>query len=295
MLKQKDLKGTFTALVTPFTDEGKVDYQALRELVLFQLKSKIDGLVPLGTTGETPTLNQEEKEEILKLIVKEVKGKVPIVAGTGSNNTYQTIKETEKAKEIGADAVLIVTPYYSKPTATGIYLHFKAINDAVDIPIIVYNIGGRTGKNIDTPTMKKLSELSHVIGVKEASGDIHQMTEVLHEIPDFAVMSGDDGMTYSLMALGGRGIISVAANLIPKEMIELSTYCRKGKWDKARALHFKLLPFFQGEFIETNPIPIKAALAMKGMCKEVYRLPMCPLTIKNRDTWRLTLEDLGLI
>jgi len=296
MLNPKKLQGTYTALITPFTKEGKVDYEKLKELVQFQLKSKINGLVPLGTTGETPSLTDEEKEEILKLVIKEVKGKVPVIPGTGSNNTFKTIESTKKAKELGADAALIVTPYYNKPTNNGILLHFKTIAEAVDgFPIIVYNIGGRTGKNIDTPTMKKLATIPNIIGVKEASGDINQIADVINEIPDFVVMSGDDGMTYPLMAMGGKGVISVASNLIPKEMVELTRLCYKWKWDKALKMHYKLLPLFKVEFIETNPIPIKSALAIKGMIEEVYRLPMCPLMTASRDKLRLTLEDMGLI
>jgi 4-hydroxy-tetrahydrodipicolinate synthase len=289
-------EGVFTALVTPFTQEGKLDEQALRRLVDFQIAEGIDGLVPVGTTGESPTLEAEETEAVIRITVEQARGRVPVIAGAGSNSTDKAIHLSQAAKKLGANATLQVAPYYNKPTAEGFYRHFTAIADAVDLPMVIYNIAGRTGKNIENPTMLKLAAHRNVVAVKEASGDINQMMNLIAQKPaDFDVLSGDDNLAFPLIALGGKGVISVASNLVPGRMKEFIGTALKGQWDKARELHYKLLPLFKAIFIETNPIPIKAALAMKGMMQEVYRLPMCPLGAENRKTLAGALRELKIL
>ena len=290
------LRGAMTALVTPFKEDGSVDYEGFRENVRFQIKEGIQGLIPLGTTGESPTIHPDEREQIIKICVEESDGNVPIIVGTGTNSTEKTIKITAQAKELGADAALIVTPYYNKPTQEGIYRHFKAIADATEFPIIVYNIKGRTGVNIETPTLKRMSQIKYIVGVKEASGDINQMGDVIEELPaSFAVLSGDDSMTLPLMSLGGHGVISVVSNLVPAKVVQMVNYALLGEFDKARNLHFELLPLFKGMFIETNPVPIKEAMNMAGMSGGTYRLPMCEMKPENREKVRNLLKECGII
>jgi len=287
-------EGVFTALVTPFTEEGKIDEQALRRLVDFQIEEGID--VPVGTTGESPTLGAEETEAVIRITVEQARGRVPVIAGAGSNSTDKAIHLTAAAKKLGAAASLQVAPYYNKPTAEGFYRHFTAIADAVDLPMVVYNIPGRTGKNIENSTMLRLAGHRNIVAVKEASGDVSQMMNLIAQKPAaFAVLSGDDNLAFPLIALGGKGVISVASNLVPGRMKEMVSAALQGKWDKARELHYKLLPLFKAIFIETNPIPIKAALAMKGLMKEVYRLPMCPLAEENRKTLAGVLRELKIL
>ena len=290
-------KGAITAIVTPFNQDGSLDEESLRKLVEFQVKNKIDGIVPCGTTGESPTLNKSEQEKVIEIVIDSSKGKVPVIAGSGSNSTRHAIEMTKRASELGADASLQVCPYYNKPTQEGLYRHFSEIANAVDIPIIIYNIAGRTGVNMETSTLARLAkEHSNIAGVKEASGNISQMMEVISMLPkEFCVLSGDDNMTLPLMALGGKGVISVASNIIPKEMHELCEYAMKGNFEKAKQMHYNLLPLFKGIFIETNPIPIKAALAMKEMIKESYRLPMCEMKEENKEKLKAILKDLKII
>ncbi|MDP7324074.1 MAG: 4-hydroxy-tetrahydrodipicolinate synthase, partial [Candidatus Woesearchaeota archaeon] len=288
---EQKFKGAFTALVTPFTPDGEVDYKGLESNVQHQIDNGINGLLPLGTTGETPTLTAEEQQKVVEAVLGLAKGKVTVLVGTGSNNTAKTVEMSKKAQEWGADAVLVVTPYYNKPTNRGIYEHFKAVSDAISIPIVVYNIAGRTGKNIDTPTMKKIAALENVQSIKEASGDINQMGDVINELPDISVMSGDDGMTLPLMALGGLGVISVVSNLVPDRIVELTDAALAGNFDEAKKIHFELLPLFKVAFIETNPIPIKAAMTMKGLAGGSYRLPMCEMEPENKEKLRQTLEE----
>src|SRR3989338_11088822 len=278
-------KGAITAIVTPFKEDESLDLDALKRLVEFQIRNKIDGIVPCGTTGESPTLNYEEHEEVIETVIGAVNGRVPVIAGTGSNCTKEAIEMTIKAADAGADASLQVCPFYNKPTPEGLFRHFSAIARAVDIPIIIYNIKGRTGINMETATLARLArEHSNIVAVKEASGDINQMQDVLNTLPkEFDVLSGDDNMTLPLMVLGGKGVISVASNIIPKEMHELTEHALNGRFDEAKKVHYALLPLFKGIFIETNPIPIKAALAMKGMIKEIYRLPMCEMKVENKE------------
>jgi len=287
-------KGVFTALVTPFNN-GEVDYDSLKKNVEFQINNGITGLLALGTTGETPTLTEEEKERIVKTVVKIANKRVEVIVGIGTNSTLKTIEASRKAKEWGADILLVVTPYYNKPTDDGIFLHFESVNDAVDIPIIVYNIQSRTGKNIETHLLKKFcDECCNIVGVKEASGNISQMMDVIQKLPsDFLVYSGDDGLTLPLLSLGGVGVISVISNLFPKEVVEMVKYGLDGDFEKARKVHYRLLPFVRAAFIETNPIPIKAAMAMRGMIKEEFRLPMCQITPKGREFLEKTLNQLN--
>ena len=287
--------GAFTALVTPFK-KGVVDYDALSDFLEFQIAEGISGMVPCGTTGESSTLSHEEHRRVVEFVVKQVRGKVPVIAGAGSNSTDKAIHLSQAAKKLGANATLQVAPYYNKPTAEGFLRHFTAIADAVDLPMVIYNIAGRTGKNIENPTMLKLAAHRNIVAVKEASGDIAQMMNLIAQKPaSFAVLSGDDNLAFPLIALGGKGVISVASNLVPGRMKEMVSAALRGQWDRARELHYRLLPLFKAIFIETNPIPIKAALAMKGLMKEVYRLPMCPMGEENRKTLAVVLRELKVL
>ena len=289
-------KGVYTALITPFKEDGSVDEDALEKIVNFQIKNGITGLVPCGTTGESPTLNHEEHERVVELVVEFSDGRVPVIAGTGSNSTQEAISLTRHAAESGADASLQVAPYYNKPTQEGFYRHFKKIADEVDMPLIVYNIPGRTGANIETATLMRLAQHKNIVGVKEASGSLPQMMDIIAQKPDkFNVLSGDDNLTLPLIAVGGTGVISVAGNLIPSEMSEFVNAALDGNYDKARKHHYELMPLFKALFIETNPIPIKASMAMRGFCKEVYRLPICEMQMQNKKKLRDVLESMKII
>ena len=290
-------KGAITAIVTPFSENEGIDEQALRNLVKFQIENGIDGIVPCGTTGESPTLDHEEHQKVIEITIDAANGKIPVIAGTGSNSLREAIAMTRKAADAGAAASLQVCPYYNKPTQEGLYRHFSEIAKATDIPIIIYNIQGRTGINMETGTLARLAkEHSNIAGVKEASGNIAQMMDVISTLPkNFTVLSGDDNLALPLMALGGKGVISVASNIIPKEMHELTELASNGRFEEAKKLHYRLLPLFKGIFIETNPIPIKAALAMKGMIQETYRLPMCRLKQENREKLKAILSGLKLL
>jgi|TARA_Y100000310_G_C20548920_1_gene747036 4-hydroxy-tetrahydrodipicolinate synthase len=287
-------KGAITAIVTPFTEDGALDEQALRGLVNFQVENKIDGIVPCGTTGESPTLEHDEHKKVVQTVMDAANGKAKVIAGAGSNSTKHAIALTKLVADLGADGALHVSPYYNKPTQEGLFRHFSAVAKAADIPIVIYNIKGRTGVNIETATLARLAkEHSNIVAVKEASGDINQMQDVLNTLPkEFDVLSGDDKMTFPLMKIGGRGVISVASNIIPVEVKQLTDYALNGDMQKAEEMHSKLLPIFEGLFVETNPVPIKAALAMKGIIKESYRLPMCEMQAENRGPLKKLLEDL---
>jgi 4-hydroxy-tetrahydrodipicolinate synthase len=290
------LEGVFTAIVTPMSANGSVDEKALRRLVDFQIDGGVDGLVPIGTTGESPTLSGEECKEVIRIVVQQARGRVPVIAGAGSNCTSEAVEYARDAKNVGAMATLQVAPYYNKPTNAGFLGHFRAIADAVDLPMIVYNIASRTGKNIDNPTMLELAKHKNIVAVKEASGDFAQMMDLIAKKPaGFSVLSGDDNFVLPLMILGGTGVISVASNIAPDRMVKMVHAALKGDWDTARKTHYELLPLFKIIFIETNPIPIKAAMAMKGMMAEVYRLPMCPMAPKNREALETTLKELKLL
>ena len=290
-------KGVYTAIITPFKEDESVDWDALKNLVEYQVEKKVSGIVPMGTTGESPTLTHEEHGEVIKKVIGFVDGRCQVIAGTGSNSTSEAIRLSKRAEEAGADACLVVNPYYNKPTQEGLYRHFKAVADSVKIPIVVYNIKGRTAVNVETATLMRLiADCKNIAAVKEASGDLEQMKEVIANAPpEFDVLSGDDNITLDLIKEGGKGVVSVASNLIPAKMVAMVNAALAKEYDEAAKLNEELGPFFEGEFIETNPIPIKAALAMKGLCEEIYRLPMCEMTPKNRERWKEMLESMGLI
>jgi len=291
-----DIRGCGTALVTPFAKDGSLDVDALRRLVQFQLKEGIDFLVPCGTTGETPTLEHEEYLGVIRVVVEEVAGKVPVIAGVGANSTKKVISLAREVETLGVKGILSVAPYYNKPTQEGLYQHFYSLADSTDLPVILYNVPSRTASNIEPSTVARLSRVGNIIGIKEACGSITQQMEVLSVVePGFRVLSGDDSFTFPLMTLGGHGIISVISNEIPGPMSRLAHLLLDGKIEEARKLHFQLLPLMQINFIETNPIPVKAALAMMGMMEEVYRLPMCPMKPENRAKLEKVLAAQGLL
>lgn len=285
-----------TALVTPFKAGGELDLQALDRLVDFQLEHGVDALVPMGTTGESPTVSHDENMEVVERVIRRVDGKIPVIAGTGSNSTEEAIRMTKIAKSLGAYASLQVAPYYNKPTQEGLYRHFTTIADAVDLPLVVYNIKGRTGVNIETPTLMRIAVHPNAIAVKEASGDLSQMMDVIDSKPkDFAVLSGDDNMAVPLTLMGGAGVISVASNIIPKYMGEMISAARRGNVEKARTMHFELLPLFKGMFLETNPLPVKSCLAQMGLLEAVWRLPLCPPAEKTVSDLKGILKGQGLL
>jgi 4-hydroxy-tetrahydrodipicolinate synthase len=293
----KPTHGCGTAIVTPFHSDGSIDERALRGLVAWQVESGIDFLVPCGTTGETPTLSREEWLRVIEVTISVAQGKVPIVAGATSNSTHDAVeKACTVAAMPGVDAILTASPYYNKPTQEGQYRHFKAIADAVDKPLILYNVPGRTGANIEPATLARLAEIPNIIGVKEASGSISQIAEVCNVVPeDFLVFSGDDAVTLPIISLGGVGIISVASNEIPCQMAEMTRAALANDWKKARTLHRRFLPLMQANFIESNPIPVKAALAMMGRIEENYRLPLCPMKPENRAKLEKIVRQLELL
>ncbi len=290
-------KGVYTAIITPFKKDESVDWDSLKKLVEFQIDNNVNGIVPCGTTGESPTLSHSEHDEVIEKVVEWVDGRAIVIAGTGSNSTAEAIRLTKHAEDAGADACLLVNPYYNKPTQEGLYRHFKKIADSVKFPCIVYNIKGRTAVNVETATLMRLiKDCKNINGVKEASGDLNQIKEVINQRPDgFSVLSGDDNMTLPLIKSGGNGVISVASNVIPDRMAAMVDAALSGDFDEAEKLNNEMADFFRGEFIETNPIPIKAALAMKGMCEEVYRLPLCEMSTSNREKWKKILEELDVI
>lgn len=289
------LKGLYTAVVTPFTGNEELNEEGFRHNLRFQV-AHVDGILVLGTTGETPTLTEKEKEIIIRIATDEIKSKVPLMIGTGSYSTKQTIENTAKAKALGADIALIVTPYYNKPTQEGLYRHFKEVSSAVDLPICIYNIQGRTGQNIQTETLKRISDLPNVIGVKESSGNIVQMSDVIETIgrhrADFSIMCGDDAFTLPLIALGGHGAISVVSNLVPRPISDLIKAVLHRDMTKAQELHYALMPIFKSAFIETNPIAIKAAMEMCGMAAGPCRLPLCELLADNAKKLKQVINTL---
>lgn len=293
----KKFRGTATALVTPFKADGTLDEKALRKLVGFQIAGGVEALVPVGTTGENPTLSQEEQLRVIGIVLDEADGKARVFAGAGSNSTAEAIQKARAAKGAGADAALVVGPYYNKPTQEGYFQHFRAIAEGADLPIIVYNVPGRTGGNIEAQTTLRMAEeIPSVVMVKEASGNMAQIMEIARNKPaHFSLLSGDDAFTLPLMALGGDGCISVVANEVPKEFSGMVRACLRGKWDRALEVHNTLLPLMNANFIESNPIPVKTALAMMGMMQESFRLPMVPLSQKNRDKLKGVLDELHLL
>lgn len=293
----KKFTGAITAIVTPFLEDGSVDTEALKKLVEFQIKNGISAIVPCGSTGEAATMDFEEMDLVIKTVVEQTKKRVPVIAGAGSNDTQKAIKLSKIAKESGADALLQVTPFYNKPTTKGLMAHFKAIAEATDLPIILYNVPGRTGSNVSAEvTLKIAKEVPQVVGVKEASGNINQIGDIIKGAPkNFSVLSGDDGLTFPVMALGGDGVISVVSNEIPKQMSALVQAALAGNWEKARKLHFMWLDLMNINFVETNPQPVKTALALMGKVKEVFRLPLVTMDEKNKEKVKEVLKNHKLI
>lgn len=287
--------GVGTALITPFTTDGRLDEAAISRLARRQLDAGVHVLVPCGTTGETPTLSMDERRRVIELVVAEARGRALVLAGAGGYDTREVIHMAAMVKDAGADGILSVTPYYNKPTPEGLFLHYQAIADSTDLPIIVYNVPGRTGCNIDPTTLVRLAGIPNIIGVKEASGNISQIAEICHVVPpDFIVMSGDDAITLPLMALGGHGIISVASNEVPAEMVQLVEAFERGALADARHWHNKLLPLMQINFVESNPGPVKFAMAAMGLCEEVFRLPAVSPRPASQEKILAVLRDLGL-
>jgi 4-hydroxy-tetrahydrodipicolinate synthase len=288
-------RGAITALVTPFKN-GQVDERALRNLIEFQIVNGVDGLVPCGTTGESPTLSHDEHDRVIEMTIDAAKKRVPVIAGTGSNSTAEALRLTKHAYEAGADGALIACPYYNKPTQEGLYQHFELIAKNVPIPIIPYNIPGRTGINMSPELIAKLAKIRNIVGIKEASGSIKQMSDVIALCrKDFAVLSGDDIFTLPLMAIGGAGVISVISNVAPADMAGLIDAFEAGDMDKAKALHYKMSGLIDMLFVEVNPIPVKAALALMGKIEYEYRLPLCKMAEANFEKLKKTMVDYGLL
>jgi 4-hydroxy-tetrahydrodipicolinate synthase len=290
--------GTHTALVTPFTKDGKVDEPRLRQIVEQQIAAGIDGLVPCGTTGESPTLNHEEHNHVIELVVKFAAKRCKVIAGTGSNSTDEAIFMTQYAKKVGADASLQVAPYYNKPSQAGLYAHFRAIAEAAEIPLILYNIPGRCGVDISNETTARLRRdlPQYIVGLKEATGVVDRVSQLRGMVDrEFCILSGDDSLTLPMMSVGAAGVISVVSNVIPREVTEMTHAALKGDFERAGRIHAKLFPLFKDLFIETNPVPIKAAMAMMGLIEETYRLPLVPLADANRAQVKKTLQALGLV
>ena len=289
-------QGSIVALVTPFSG-GKVDEAKLRQLVETHVAQGTDGIVPCGTTGESPTLSHDEHRRVVEIVIEAARGRLHVIAGTGSNATSEAIDLTRHAKKAGATGALVVNPYYNRPTQEGLYRHFRAVADAVDIPILAYNIASRTAINVETDTLVRLvKDCPNIVGVKEASGSLDQMTQVILACgPDFSVLSGDDNLTLPLMSVGGRGVISVIANIVPRETAEMTHAALAGDWKLARELHLKLFPLSRAAFMETNPIPVKEAMGMMGMLEPEFRLPMCPMGAANRERLRSILVQHGLL
>ncbi|MBM3801811.1 MAG: 4-hydroxy-tetrahydrodipicolinate synthase [Acidimicrobiia bacterium] len=289
-------RGAMTALVTPFDRDGKLHEEHLKRLIEFQIAGGVDGIVPCGTTGEASTLDYDEHFRVCELTAKFVNGRAKVIIGGGSNNTHRAIELTRFSKEIGADAVLSVGPYYNKPTQEGHYRHFRAIAESADIPIIIYNIPGRTGVNIEPETLLRLSEIPNIAGVKEASGNLDQMMTILRGRPaGFSVLSGDDSLSLPLISVGGDGCISVLANEMPQAFTRMIHAALDNRWDEARRIHYETYSLMRANFVETNPVPVKAALAMMGLIEEVYRLPLCPMQPNNRERLQAILRELKLV
>lgn len=290
------MKGSIVAIVTPFKD-GKVDEKKLAELVDFHVSNGTNGLLPCGTTGESPTLTHDEHERVVEICVEASNGRIPIMAGSGSNSTAEAISLTKHAAKVGADAALIVTPYYNKPTQEGLYRHFKAVAECSDLPIILYNIAGRTARNIEPDTMARLAnDCKNIVGVKEASGSLDQMQTIKMLCPeDFLLLSGDDALTLPLLSIGGVGVVSVAANIVPKDIAGLVEAFNSNKFEEAKKMHYKLLPLVKALFLETNPIPVKTAMSLMGLCSGEMRLPLCPMADSTLAKLKKVLADYNLI
>ncbi len=287
-------QGSFPALITPFGDDFEIDFEAYGRLIDFHLENGTDGIVPCGCSGEAATLSHDEQKKLIRFAVERVAGKVPVVAGTGSNNTKEAVGLTRFAKEVGCDGALLITPYYNKPTAAGQIAHYTMVAEEAGIPIMLYNVPGRTGTKISPETIAALSKVPNIVSVKEACGSVDQVSQILGQC-DINVMSGDDSLTLPMMVVGAKGVVSVAANVIPGIMSELCAAANAGDYDKARELHYKILPLTTALFFETNPMPVKAALAKMGMIKNTLRLPLVPMTDESASRLDPVLKDLGLI
>jgi 4-hydroxy-tetrahydrodipicolinate synthase len=293
---RQSFAGLGVALVTPFTQAGELDEAAFRRLVRRQIDGGVSVLVPCGTTGESVTLTADEQARVIELTVEEAAGRVPVLAGTGTNDTRTSIERTKRAAAVGARGVLCVGPYYNKPTPEGFFRHFSAIADASPLPVVFYNVPGRTGSNIDTNTQLRLAAHPNIRGVKEASGNLAQVMDLLRDRPaGFELVSGDDALTLAFMALGADGVISVASNQVPGPMHELVAACARGDFGAARVVHKRLLRLMNLNFVESNPVPVKASLALLGLCAESYRLPLCPPTDATREALRAALKELELL
>ncbi len=288
--------GSIVAIATPFKN-GKVDEATLRNLVEFQIKNGTNGIVPCGTTGESPTLSTEEHEHVIDICIQAAKRRVPIIAGTGSNSTAEAVALTKHAAKAGANGVLQVSPYYNKPTQEGLYRHFKAVSEAASIPVILYNIAGRTAVNIEPATIARLAQdCKNIVGVKEASGSIDQMQTIKRLCPkDFVLLSGDDALLLPVLSIGGAGVISVAANIVPDDIIALISAFNAGEIQEAQRIHYRLLPLIRALFLETNPIPVKVAMGMLGLCSPELRLPLCEMSANNEEQLKKALVEYGLL
>ncbi len=290
-----ELAGVYTAIVTPFREDGQVDYERFAERIAFQISAGVAGIVPCGTTGESPTLSHEEHEEVVRFAIREAAGRVQIIAGTGSNSTAEAMRLTRAAAEAGADGALVITPYYNKPTQEGLYRHFALLAREGGLPMVLYNVPGRTGVNLLPETVLRLAELDHVVGIKEASGNLDQATQILAARPEFVVLSGDDSLTLPILAIGGRGVISVLSNLVPEALRRMVDAATGGDLESARAVHLRLFGLARALFLETNPIPIKAALKMKGWDSGVLRLPLSPMSEANEARLRQAVESFEML
>jgi 4-hydroxy-tetrahydrodipicolinate synthase len=287
--------GALSAIVTPFRD-GAIDEKALRDLIEWQISEGIQGIVPCGSTGESATLSHAEHEQVIKLAIEQARKRVPVVAGTGSNSTAEAIRLTAAAREMGADAALLISPYYNKPTQEGIYKHYKMIAQSVDLPLIIYNIPGRTGSHIAPETMARMCEVRNIVGVKEASGSMDQVSDI-HRLcgERWTILSGDDSATLPFMALGARGVISVITNVMPREMVEMASAALKNDYARAREIHYRMLPLMRALFIETNPIPIKHAMALLGKCSSEVRMPLTPMSSAAAGKLKAVMQEMRLL
>jgi 4-hydroxy-tetrahydrodipicolinate synthase len=295
-MTEKAFQGTGTAMITPFKADGSIDEKTLRRFVDFQIDGGVDMLLPCGTTGEGATLDEEETDRVVRIVIEQANRRVPVIVGAGSNSTAKAVQMAKRVKTLGADGVLSVGPYYNKPTQQGYYEHFRNIAEAENIPIIVYNVPGRTGGNIEAPTMVRLAEIPNIVAVKEASGNIGQIMDIIRDAPrDFSVLAGDDAMALPVIAVGGHGIVSVVSNEAPAMMSAMINAALDGNLSKAKDLHYKLLALMNINFIESNPIPVKAALSMMGLIEDNYRLPLVRMAPANREKLAKVVESVGLL
>jgi len=290
-----EVKGTFTALMTPFKRNGEIDEEGVRRLVKSQVEAGVDGIIVCGTTGEAATLSEEEKYLLARIVLNASKGQVPVIAGAGTNNTRETVAMAKQFSDIGVNGLLVVVPYYNRPTQEGMFQHFKSVAQSTDLPIIMYNIPGRTASNLDVPTVRRLVEIKNIVGLKEASGNFAQISRLIRDIGNISIVSGDDPLTLPIIALGGRGVISVASNLVPEEMTKLVNSALSNDFDEARRIHSRLLPLFEVLLTETNPAPLKMAMSMFGLATNSVRLPLVPVSEQTTQKIREILVELGLL